>query len=127
MVACPYAARVFNWKKPEVQDQHKGKDYSPETSVPPVGGTVGKCDFCPDMAREGKVPHCVSACPMGVIYFGDANEDAVTNGIETLRLSELVVDKAAYKYLEFFGTEPNVLYLPPVNRQFPFNEEEQES
>ena len=82
-------------------------------------GTVTKCDFCPDMLREGKLPHCVSSCPMGVIYFGDANEDIVTNGSETLRFSELIKDGGAYQHLEELGTKPNVYYLPAVNRQFP--------
>ena len=54
----------------------------------------------------------------------DANEDAVTNGVETVRFSELLRDKAGYRYLEDLGTEPNVYYLPPVDRLFPFEENE---
>jgi len=83
-------------------------------------GTVEKCDFCPDMARQGKLPDCVTACPNGTIFFGDANEDTVTNGDETFRLSELVKKRAGYRYMEDLGTEPRVYYLPPVDRQFPF-------
>jgi len=122
MAACPYSARVFNWKKPEpsVDPHHK---YSPETSVPRQIGTVEKCDFCPDMLRQKKLPHCVTACPNGVIYFGNAVDDAVTNGVETVRLSTLLREKAGYRYLEELGTEPNVYYLPPVDRIFPFKEE----
>ena len=78
-----------------------------------------KCDFCPDLLRRGILPHCASACPMGVIYFGDKNEDIVTNGVETVRFSELINDRGGYRYLEHLGTKPNVYYLPPVNRQFP--------
>jgi Fe-S-cluster-containing dehydrogenase component len=120
MAACPYSTRVFNWEEPvlpkEVADQH----YSCETSLPQKKGTVGKCDFCPDMTRKGELPHCVSACPNGVFFFGDMNEDAVTNGAETFRFSELIRDKAGYRLMEDLGTKPRVYYLPPVNRNFPY-------
>lgn len=125
MAACPYSARVFNWgepKKPEDYDAH----YSPETSVPSKIGTVEKCDFCPDMLRQKKLPPCITDCPNGVLYFGDANDDTVTNGTETVRLSDLLREKAAYRYLEELGTEPNVYYLPPVDRLFPFEDGEEE-
>jgi hypothetical protein len=56
---------------------------------------------------------------MGVIYFGDKNEDIVTNGSETVRFSELIADRGGYRHLEHLGTKPNVYYLPAVNRQFP--------
>ncbi len=120
MVACPYETRVFNYRKPAVEDDG---EYSPETSLPVKEGTVGKCDFCPDMVREGRLPHCITACPNGAMYFGDVMEDTVTNGDETIRLKELLKDKAGYRYMEYFGTEPNTYYLPPVNRLFPFKEE----
>jgi Fe-S-cluster-containing dehydrogenase component len=74
MAACPYSTRVFNWEEPKIPAS-AGTEYSPETSVPRRKGTVEKCDFCPDMLRQGKLPHCVSACPNGVYYFGDQNED----------------------------------------------------
>ncbi|WP_321282563.1 4Fe-4S dicluster domain-containing protein [Marinifilum fragile] len=122
MAACPYSARVFNWGKPKPIGNSKHAHYSPETSTPSQVGTVEKCDFCPDHLREGKLPPCITACPNGVLYFGDANEDAVTNGVDTVRLSKLLKDKAGYRYLEELGTEPNVYYLPPVDRLFPFKE-----
>ncbi len=122
MAACPYSTRVFNWGEPDIPEDVKNLEYSPETSVPPARGTVGKCDFCPDMLRQGKLPHCVSACPNGVFYFGDENEDTVTNGSETIRLSTLLKDRAGYRLMEDLGTSPRVYYLPPVNRLFPFEE-----
>jgi molybdopterin-containing oxidoreductase family iron-sulfur binding subunit len=117
MTGCPYSTRVFAWKPDEVYDIDQ--PYSPEKSVPGVEGTVSKCDFCPDLAREGKLPYCAAACPMGVIYFGDIDEDVVTNGTETFKFSELIRDRSGYRYLENLGTRPNVYYLPPVDRQFP--------
>lgn len=122
MAACPYSTRVFNWGEPDLPEDLKNQDYSAETSIPQKKGTVGKCDFCPDMTRMGMLPHCVSACPNGVFMFGDMIEDSVTNGSETFRFSDLVKDKSGYRLMEDLGTKPSVYYLPPVNRNFKFEE-----
>ena len=125
MAACPYSSRTFNWEDPKMP-----ADYAKENSSTSCGsrkmGTVEKCDFCPEMLKENKLPHCVTACPNGVFYFGDKNEDVVTNGSESVRFSQLMADKGGYRYLEALGTEPSVYYLPAVNRLFPFKEEEGE-
>lgn len=117
--ACPYSARILNWTEREEYSDHD-PDYSPETSLPAQHGTIGKCDFCADRSREGKLPYCATSCPMGAIYFGDKNEDAVTNGQETLRFKELLKNRAGYRYREELGTAPNVYYLPPTDRMFPY-------
>jgi len=120
MAACPYSSRVFNWNRPAATAQTRDATYSPEHGYPRRVGTVEKCDFCPDLAREGKLPPCASVCDMGVIYFGDENEDAVTNCKgETVRLSQLLHDRAGYRYMEELGTHPRVYYLPPTDRLFP--------
>lgn len=127
MAACPYSTRFFNWSHPSsAQTAALGNiKYSPEQSVPRRMGTVEKCDFCPDMLRQGKMPACVSGCPMNVIYFGDQNEDAVTNAAGvTVKLSKLLADNAGYRHLEELGTEPRVYYLPPKNRKYPVPEME---
>ncbi len=120
MVACPYSTRFFNWSAPIEQPELEGMTYSPEKGIPRRMGTVEKCDFCPDMIRQGKMPACVSGCPMDAIYFGDQNEDAVTNasGV-TVKFSQLLEDNAGYRHLEELGTEPRVYYLPPKNRKYP--------
>jgi molybdopterin-containing oxidoreductase family iron-sulfur binding subunit len=120
MAACPYSTRVFNWEEPVLTKEVEEQSYSCETSMPQKKGTVGKCDFCPDMTRQGKLPHCVSACPNGVFMFGDMNEDTVTNGAETFRFSDLIKEKAGYRLMEDLGTKPRVYYLPPANRNFPY-------
>jgi len=116
MTGCPFSARQFHWKKPTTYDEDQ--EYSPETKIPGKEGTVGKCVFCPDKLRKGELPRCATACPMGVIYFGDIIEDTVTNGEETVRFSELIKDRSGYRQFEELGTEPNVYYLPPVDRMF---------
>jgi len=128
MAACPYSTRVFNWSEPNQgeitmdmnMDEHKS---SPEfTGMPSIKGTVDKCDFCPHTIKDNKLPHCVTACPNGVFYFGDKYEDTVTNGEETLRLSKLLRDKNGYRLMESLGTKPSVFYLPPVDRLVDFED-----
>ena len=118
MTGCPFSARVFNWKDPEVKVP-AGHVYDPETNIPATEGTVGKCVFCADNLRKGELPRCVQACPMGVLFFGDILEDTVTNGNETFRFSKLMSDRAGYRYREELGTLPSVYYLPPTQRMFP--------
>lgn len=120
MAACPYSSRVFNWEEPDIPLEIAQQSYQCETSTPQKKGTVGKCDFCPDMVRKGELPHCITACPNGVFFFGDINEDSVSNGAETFRFSELIKEKAGYRLMEDLGTKPNVYYLPPVNRNFDY-------
>ena len=120
MAACPYSARTFNWSPPADPPAAVARGYSPEWGYPRGVGTTEKCDFCPDMARVGKLPHCVTGCPMGAIWFGDENEDAVTNSSgDAVQLTKLLRDRAAYRQLEELGTKPRVYYLPPVQRRYP--------
>jgi molybdopterin-containing oxidoreductase family iron-sulfur binding subunit len=130
MAACPYSIRVFNWSEPaqgemsEIIMNHMDED-NPSIEYagkPSRKGTPDKCDFCPHTIKNGELPHCVIACPNGVFYFGDKYEDTVTNGEETLRLKQLLEDKAGYRLMESLGTEPSVYYLPPVDRLVDFED-----
>lgn len=124
IAACPYSARLFHWEEPLMAESDKGKPYNIELNVPQRKGTITKCLFSSDRLREGKLPYCVSACPNGVYYFGDENQDAVTNGTtkETFRLSELLRVNAGYQLMAELGTKPRVYYLPPKNRLFEFKD-----
>ncbi len=123
IAACPYSARIFQWTEPKDAEKYKELTYNIEANVPQKKGTVSKCLFSADRLRENKLPSCVSACPNGVYYFGDRNEDAVTNGTsgETVRFSKLIEDNAGYTLMEELGTKPQVYYLPPKNRAFKFD------
>jgi len=124
MAACPYSSRNFNYGRPEqIAYSKKHPMRSCHLIDPNMVGTVSKCDFCPDFGAQGKLPSCVSSCPNGVLYYGDENEDVVSNGESVVRLSELLVDRAAYRQFETLGTQPRVYYLPPDNRIFPFKED----
>lgn len=122
IAACPYSARTFNWFEPKDAENDKDLIYDVELNVPQKKGTITKCLLSADRLRKGQLPYCVSACPNGVFYFGDENEDAVTNGTskETVRLSTLLKNNGSYQLMEELGTKPRVFYLPPKNRLFPF-------
>lgn len=122
IAACPYSARVFHWKEPNNKPEDLDKPYNIELNIPQKKGTITKCLMSADRCREGELPYCVSACPNGVYYFGDENEDAVTNGTtkETVAFSKLIEENAGYRLMSELGTNPRVYYLPPKNRMFPF-------
>lgn len=125
IAACPYSARIFHWIEPLKSEEDKDLPYDVELNVPQRKGTITKCLFSADCLRNGELPYCVRACPNGVYYFGDLNEDTVTNGTtrETVRFSELIRKNGGYTVLEELGTKPQVYYLPPKNRLFPYQYE----
>jgi len=125
IAACPYSARTFHWFDPKDKEKYENQPYDVELNVPQKRGTVTKCLFSADRLRKNELPYCVSNCPNGVYYFGDKNEDAVTNGTtkETVRLSKLLEDNAAFRLMEELGQEPRVYYLPPKRNN---NESESE-
>jgi molybdopterin-containing oxidoreductase family iron-sulfur binding subunit len=112
MAACPYGARSFNWGEPENPPGASLATYSPEFPVPHRKGTVEKCMFCAHDAEVGKLPACVTACPMSAIWFGDLVRDIATNGLETAQLSWLLSSRNAFRLKEELGTKPRVWYLP---------------
>jgi molybdopterin-containing oxidoreductase family iron-sulfur binding subunit len=114
MAACPYGARYFNWKESNPPPSKQAiADYTPEFANVHLKGTVEKCDFCVHLARQGTLPPCVQACPTKAIYYGDLNEDAVSNTEETIPLFETLERAFGYRFKEELGTEPQVYYLPP--------------
>lgn len=128
IAACPYSARYLNWTEPLYAQEDTDKVYNVELNVPQKKGTITKCLFSADCLREGKLPYCVSACPNGVFYFGDENEDAVTNGTtkETVRFSKLLADNGAFQLLPELGTKPRVYYLSAKGNETPFLDKDKE-
>ena len=111
MAACPYDRRFFNWGTPPAPPESLLADYHPEHQIPAERGTVMKCDFCPDMARAGKLPYCAQSCPTDAIYYGDLEEDFATNGVSVVKLSRFLADNQAYRQKEDLGTKPRVYYI----------------
>ena len=128
VAACPYSARVFHWQEPLFAELDKDLIYDVEQNVPQRRGTITKCLFSADKLREGNMPSCVSACPNGVYYFGDENEDVVTNGTtkESVRFRKLLADNGGYTLMPELGTKPRVYYLPPKGKEYPFQEKDKE-
>ncbi len=118
IAACPYHRRFFNWGTPQQPPEALFAEYSPETQVPAIKGTVMKCDFCPDMMRMGKLPYCVSGCPMKALYMGDLNEDVASNGVDVVQLSQFLDENSAFRHKEDLGTQPRVYYLPGHGQLF---------
>jgi molybdopterin-containing oxidoreductase family iron-sulfur binding subunit len=110
MAACPYDARYFNWGDPPPAPNVIGKP-QPEFPVPQQKGTVGKCILCVHNTRYGKLPGCVASCPMHALYIGDLKTDLATDGVETVKLSELLNGNHVVRYKESLGTRPRVYYI----------------
>ena len=126
IAACPYSARYLNWTTPLHDAEDKDKVYNVELNVPQRKGTITKCLFSADRLRQGKLPYCVSACPNGVFYFGDENEDAVTNGTTkvTVRFRKLLEDNGGFQLMPELGTKPRVYYLPAKGKEYPFQDKD---
>jgi hypothetical protein len=68
--------------------------------------------FCVHFLEMGKLPYCVSGCPMKALYMGDLNEDIASNGREVVSLRRFLDENDAFRYKEELGTQPRVWYLP---------------
>ncbi len=112
MEACAYDRRFFNWGDAPTPPEAAFMEYDPMRQVPAQKGTVMKCDFCPDMARAGKLPYCAQGCPNHAIYYGDLEEDLATNGQDVVKLSRFLSEDSTYRLKENLGTEPRVYYIP---------------
>jgi molybdopterin-containing oxidoreductase family iron-sulfur binding subunit len=104
MAACPYWARRFNWKQPEVPaaevnpNQHYLGNRARKT------GVVEKCTFCIHRTRQGRLPACVEACPTGARVFGnllDPNSE----------IRWILANKRIFRLKEDLKTEPRFWYF----------------
>jgi molybdopterin-containing oxidoreductase family iron-sulfur binding subunit len=104
MAACPYNARSFNWGPPEIPDE----DINPLVPVRPVG-VVEKCTFCIHRVREGRLPACVEACPVGARHFGDLNDP-------NSAVSKILDKYISTTTLEEMNTHPKLFYITSGNK-----------
>jgi len=118
MAACPYQRRFFNWGTPNLPPEAAFVKYPPEFPVPALKGTVIKCVFCSHLLKVGKLPGCVTGCPMKALYMGDLSSNMAGNGVEIVQLSKLLDENNAYRYKEELGTQPRVWYLPGHGQSF---------
>ncbi|MBI5947599.1 MAG: 4Fe-4S dicluster domain-containing protein [Chloroflexi bacterium] len=112
MMACPYAARYFDFGEhytdgtPERQpyEESPAPEYQRDWSRESVEGVVRKCQFCVHRLNAGMLPACVATCIGGATYFGDGNDP------ESL-VNELLASGRAVRLKEELGTKPKVFYL----------------
>jgi Fe-S-cluster-containing dehydrogenase component len=71
MAACPYGARHFNWKQPNLPADQVNTKTHYLGNRPRPKGVVEKCTFCIQRTREGRYPACVEVCPVGARKFGN--------------------------------------------------------
>jgi Fe-S-cluster-containing dehydrogenase component len=117
-IACPYDARVFNWKQPiALSPQSPTFGYQEVPNRP--RGVVEKCTFCSHRIDAGleralvpgvdpqATPACVVACPTTARIFGDMNDPESPISVA------LAEAKVTLRLREELSTEPRVYYIPP--------------
>ena len=100
MVTCPYDARHFNWKEPEVP----AEEINPEVPLHEKAGVVEKCTFCIQRTRNGGTTACTEACPVGARKFGDLNDPES-------EVSILIRTRRVWRLKEEYGNEPMIWYV----------------
>lgn len=101
--ACPYHARRFNWKKPEIPAEEINPVQAYLSNRIRPKGVVEKCTFCLHRTRKGQHPACLEACPTGARVFGnllDPDSD----------IRWVLENKRVYILKEELGTQPRFFY-----------------
>lgn len=104
MAACPYHARRFNWKEPEIPADEVNPDQGYLSNRIRPQGVVEKCHFCLHRTRVGKLPACLEACPTGARIFGDLM-DPDSN------IRWVLANKRCFTIKEELGTKPMMFYF----------------
>lgn len=101
MIACPYNARSFNWKKPEYYIEHALGEADAD---PHQYNVVEKCNFCINRIGRGDVPACMELCPVHARVWGDLDDP-------NSEISRKLQGKNTMKLLEEKGTDPAIFYI----------------
>jgi molybdopterin-containing oxidoreductase family iron-sulfur binding subunit len=102
--ACPYHARRFNWRKPEIPAEEVNPDQAYLSNRIRPQGVVEKCTFCLHRTRKGRLPACLEACPTGARVFGnllDPNSE----------IRKVLAFKRVFVLKEELGTKPRFFYF----------------
>jgi Fe-S-cluster-containing dehydrogenase component len=117
-VACPYEARVFNWKEP-IERSPQSPNFGLQEVPNRPRGVVEKCTFCSHRIDPGlerglvpgidpqATPACVVACPTKARIFGDLNNPESPVSVA------LAAAQTTLRLREELSTEPHVYYIPP--------------
>ncbi len=102
--ACPYHARRFNWRKPEIPAAEINPNQSYLSNRIRPQGVVEKCTFCLHKTRQGQLPACLEACPTGARVFGNILD-------ESSSIRWVLENKRVYVLKEELGTKPRFFYF----------------
>ncbi len=102
--ACPYHARRFNWKKPEIPAGEVNADQGYLSNRIRPQGVVEKCHFCLHRTRKGRLPACLEACPTGARVFGNILDP-------DSEIRWILENKRVFVLKEDLGTKPSFFYF----------------
>jgi Fe-S-cluster-containing dehydrogenase component len=102
--ACPYHARRFNWKTPEIPADEINPDQAYLGNRIRPRGTMEKCTFCLHRTREGRLPACAEACPAGARVFGNLADPGSP-------VRWVLENKRSFVLKEDVGTVPRFFYF----------------
>lgn len=101
--ACPYEARKFNWKTPEIPQDEINTNQSYLGNRIRPRGVIEKCHFCSHRTRVGRYPACLEACPTGARKFGDILDPES-------EVSKIFNTKTLFVLKEELNTKPSFFY-----------------
>lgn len=104
MAACPYGARYFNWAKPVIPVLELNPNMHILGNIPRALHVVEKCTFCIQRTRDGGIPACVEACPVGARVFGDLNDP-------NSPIRRIIEEYGVYTLKGEAGTRPRLFYF----------------
>jgi Fe-S-cluster-containing dehydrogenase component len=104
MAACPYWARRFNWREPEVPAAEVNANQHYLGNRARRKGVVEKCTFCIHRTREGRLPACAEACPTGARVFGNLLDPAS-------EIRWVLEHRKVFRLKEDLKTEPRFWYF----------------
>lgn len=102
--ACPYHARRFNWKKPEILPEEINPDQAYLSNRIRPQGVMEKCTFCLHRTRNGRLPACLEACPTGARVFGNLEDP-------DSEIRWVLENKRVFVLKEDLGTRPRFFYF----------------
>jgi len=102
--ACPYHARRFNWKKPQIPAEEINPNQSYLSNRIRPQGVMEKCTFCLHRTRVGKLPACLEACPTGARVFGNLLDP-------DSEIRWVLKNKRVFVLKEELGTKPRFFYF----------------
>lgn len=106
MVACPYDARYFSFKKYHgYYPDHGLTAYEVAHEEENIKGTISKCNMCVDLVEAGDLPACVQTCPAKARFFGDLDDPES-------QVAKLIISRGGYQIHPEVQTNPSVYLLP---------------